>query len=186
MASSQWLVWREYGLYTDTVYDLYNISNLCSLPLYQSILHVICTGLGPSYPSCLNAPTSHFALPCPTVLIVQPGARKHDEGLPYILARHGRGYQVDCGGNRAWAYSHLQLSIVRQECLKDLLSWIEITPTPLWLLDFGNKVAFRSSNTSSGVVCSRQGKGLKHGKGTCFLRPLNGKVKIQGEIFPCI
>ena len=34
-------------------------------------------------------------------------------------------------------------------------------------------------NTSSGVVCSRHGKGLKHGKGPCFLRPLNERWKYK-------
>lgn len=79
------------------------------------------------------------------------------------------------------SHFHLQLSIVRQECLKDLKDHELKSPRLRFdylTLEF-DEVNFRSSNTSSGVVCSRHGNGLKHGKGPCFLRPLNERWKYK-------
>lgn len=161
-----------------------------------SKLHVICKRLGPSHPSCLHftvfsiALTSHLAFPCRTVLIVQPGAREHDEGLPYILARHGRGYQVDCRGIRAWAKKSFSSSVVN--CQTRVPegsegSWIEITPTPFWLLDFG---IWRSEfSVKQHFFRSRVLKAWKRAEArerTVFFETLEWKVKIQGETFPCI
>ena len=137
--------------------------------------------------------TSHFACPCRTVLIVQPGARKHDEGLPYILARHGRGYQVDCRGIRAWAKKSFSSSVVN--CQTRVPegsegSWVmhwnhpdSVLTTWLWNLTkwfFGLSQHFFRSRVL------KAWKRAEARERTVFFETLKWKVKIQGETFPCI